>query len=107
MSQNEAYENGLDTYLTSYMNPFADLTAAQFEIKMSGAKPIEAKGTHVVPSAEDLPEYVDWRGMGMVTPVKNQKDCDCSTCFAAAGVLEGQHCRRYRGWSIFVTRSSF
>ncbi|KAM9777535.1 procathepsin L-like [Neosynchiropus ocellatus] len=44
----------------------------------------------------DLPDAVDWRYWGYVTPVKDQGDCAASWAYSATGALEGQYFRKTR-----------
>merc|ERR1712168_44513 len=81
---------------TLAMNQFGDLTATEFKYLFLGFRQGNStKGsTFLSPSNVALPDTVDWRTKGYVTPVKNQKQCGSCWAFSTTGSLEGQHFKK-------------
>jgi len=78
------------------MNHFADLTVAEFVKVMNGYNATlagprsETRKTFVADPNLKVPDTVDWRTQGYVTPVKDQGQCGSCWAFSSTGSLEGQ-----------------
>ncbi|EEF42559.1 cysteine protease, putative [Ricinus communis] len=69
-ASNQTYQLGL--------NNFADLSHEEYVATYTARKmPVE------------VPESIDWRDHGAVTPIKNQYQCGCCWAFSAAAAVEG------------------
>ena len=94
---------GKHTY-TVKMNKFGDLTNMEFRAMMNGFNmsmyKLAQKNRPVVighkfeKSTVAVPDSVDWRTQGFVTPIKDQGQCGSCWSFSAVASLEGQHFKK-------------
>ena len=80
--------NKLNQGYSLRMNHFGDLTNTEFRQHMNGYKMRSNRqseaATFLAPTNVKVPDTVDWREQGYVTPVKNQGQC--GSCWACSTV---------------------
>jgi cathepsin L len=79
------------------MNKFGDLLVPEFAEMVNGyTAENKQKGrlTFMSPMNVQVPDSVDWRTKGYVTPVKDQGQCGSCWAFSTTGSLEGQSFRK-------------
>merc|ERR1712179_189555 len=83
------------------MNKYGDMSSREFVATMNGYK-VNISGPGMCSQFQpplnvkltDLPDTVDWRKEGYVTPIKDQGQCGSCWSFSATGSLEGQNFKK-------------
>ncbi|XP_055946984.1 uncharacterized protein LOC129980627 [Argiope bruennichi] len=76
------------------LNKYSDLSHDEYMKYLNGFKVGNTSRINpkpfILPNISKIPDEVDWRDHGLVTPVKDQKLCGSCWAFSSTGALEGQ-----------------
>jgi len=94
-AHNELFKAG-KVHFEQGINHFSDMTLSEYRYQNNGFQmPANLTGEVFVPSEDAVvPDAIDWRQKGYVTPVKNQGQCGSCWAFSSTGSLEGQWFRK-------------
>jgi hypothetical protein len=67
---------------------FSDMSKAEFKAQYLNAKPRPVVNGVEVPAPSSIPNDIDWRNQGAVTPVKDQGQCGSCWAFSATEAVE-------------------
>ncbi|KAJ3648350.1 hypothetical protein Zmor_020160 [Zophobas morio] len=104
--QNHKFERGLSSFSVT-INQFADLTKEElFKTKPDGSQGGKV-GSSARPSRprEDVPDSIDWRDYGVITPVVDQMFCESCWAFAVVGTVEA-HVGIYRQEDVRLSQQN-
>ncbi|XP_044539739.1 procathepsin L-like, partial [Gracilinanus agilis] len=95
---NLEYSTGKQSFQMG-MNKFGDMTTEEFKQVMNGynSSGLQRRTNGSLlhePLFAQIPESVDWREKGYVTPVKKQGRCASCWAFSVTGAIEGQWFRK-------------